>query len=355
MKKFLIFLLFLNIIVPSSSYANVAISNNSCKIVNKVKIVDGKKYICIKKTTNKNVWKKKLNSNTSKFQPFVAWSTKFKINSLVKTALDSTNSYAGVVRPNNSYEFAIENSVRESDRKWITQMLDYTNGFFSKIEREKPKIFLGNSHQWSRDTMRNAGVWIGDPNQPYPCSNGTQDAYCAGYKNIVLLIFMNPSQNWDIGTLSTPAHEIFHTVQFSLLGYNLERFGPGHPQRVPRWLMEGSANYFGYYMAQRISLGTYENGRNSQIRFNSEYRNIKPLSTYDNFESNPYGIGQAATEYIIASVGFESLLNIFKFSGTEGSFSAGFKKATGIELSEFYIKFEKSKHLMVIGSSLLKM
>jgi hypothetical protein len=321
----------------------------TCKTQGQVKTVSGLKYKCIK-SGKKLVWNKGVLILKPTATPFAAWSNKFEVNSLVRSALESTDSYAGVVRPDNSYEFAIENSVRESDRKWITQMLDYTNGFFSKIEREKPRIFLGNSHQWSRDTMKNAGVWIGHPDQPYPCSNGTQDAYCAGYKNIVLLIFMNPSQNWDIGRLSTPAHEIFHTVQFSLLGYNLERFGPGHPQRVPRWLMEGSANYFGYYMAQRISLGTYENGRNSQIRFNSEYRNIKPLSTYDNFESNPYGIGQAATEYIIASVGFESLLNIFKFTGTEGSFTVGFKKATGIELSEFYSKFEDARSSMQIGS-----
>lgn len=350
MKKFLIFLLFLNIIVPSNSYANVDISNNSCKIVNKVKIVDGKKYICIKKTTNKNVWKKKIDSNTSKVQPFVAWSTKFEINSLVKSALDSTDSYAGVVRPDNSYDITIENSVRESDRKWIAQMIDYTNGFFSKIERERLKIFIGNSHEWSKQTVKNAGVWFGDPNSAYPCSNGTQDAGCADYKNLVLWIFLSPLQTGDVVRRSIPAHEVFHTVQYSLLGYNINRIGPGHPQRVPRWFMEGSATYFGFYISEKLGFESYENGRNNLVRFDSEYRNIKPLSTYDNFETNPYGIGQAAVEYIIASAGFESLLNIFKFTGTEGTFSAGFKKATGIELSEFYSKFEASRGLMKIGN-----
>jgi hypothetical protein len=349
-KKFLIFLLFLNIIVPSNSYANVDISNNSCKIVNKVKIVDGKKYICIKKTTNKNVWKKKIDSNTSNVQPFVAWSTKFEINSLVKSALDSTDSYAGVVGPDNSYDITIENSVRESDRKWITQMIDYTNGFFSKIERERLKIFIGNSHEWSKQTVKNAGVWFGDPNSAYPCSNGTQDAGCADYKNLVLWIFLNPLQTGDVVRRSIPAHEVFHTVQYSLLGYNINRIGPGHPQRVPRWFMEGSATYFGFYISEKLGFESYENGRNNLVRFDSEYQNIKPLSSYDNFETNPYGIGQAAVEYIIASVGFESLLNIFKFTGTEGTFSAGFKKSTGIELSEFYSKFEASRGLMKIGN-----
>jgi hypothetical protein len=349
MKK-IFFLLCLTLMVPSSSFANTEIRNTNCKTINKVKIINGNEYVCIKKKNNKNVWHKKNKINEVKTEAFVPWSTNFKTDVMVQQAINSTNKYSEKIMPSSLYEIAIENSVRESDRKWITQMFDYTNGFFSKIEREKPKIFLGNSHEWSRDTMKNAGVWIGEPNQPYPCSNGTRDAYCAGYKNLVLLIFINPLQTWEIGRRSTPAHEIFHTVQFSLLGYNLERIGPGHPQGVPRWFIEGSANYFGYYVVEKLGLGSYENGRNNQVRFNSEYQNIKPLSTYDNFESNPYGIGQAATEYIIASVGFESLLNIFKFTGTEGTFSAGFKKATGIELSEFYSKFEDARSSMQIGS-----
>jgi hypothetical protein len=320
-----------------------------------VKSVVGNKTLTCIKSGKKLVWNKGVVTPTvepvvtSKVEPFVAWSTKFQINSLIKSAIDSTNSYVGVVRPDNSYEIAIQNSVRESDRKWITGMLDYTNGFFSKIEREKLKIFVGNSHEWSNETVKNTGVWFGDPNSAYPCSNGTQDAGCAEYKNLVLWIFLNPLQTWDVGRRSIPAHEVFHTVQFSLLGYNIQRIGPGQPQGVPRWFMEGSANYFGYYIVEKLGFDTYENGRNGQVRSNPEYRNIKPLSTYDNFESNPYGIGQAATEYIIASVGFESLLNIFKFTGTEGTFSAGFKKATGIELSKFYSKFEDARSSMQIG------
>jgi hypothetical protein len=286
----------------------------------------------------------------STVEPFVPWSTTFDLKSLIKSAIDSTDTYAGTVSPDNSFDITIQNSVPASDRKWIVDMLDYTNGFFSRIEREKLSVYLGNSHEWSKETMRAAGVWVGDPNGTYPCSDGRQDAYCAGYKNLVLIIYLNPLQTWDIGRRSIPAHEVFHTIQFSLLGYNISRLGPGHPQGIPRWFMEGSANYFGYYMAERLGFGSYKNGRDTQVRFNSEYRNIKPLSAYDNYETNPYGIGQAATEYIIASVGFQSLLNILKFSGTEGSFSAGFKKATGLELSEFYLKFEEARKFMEIGS-----
>jgi hypothetical protein len=318
-----------------------------CAKVGIKSVVVNKTFTCIK-SGKKLVWNKGVVTPTVK--PFVAWSTKFEINSLIKAAIDSTDSYAGDVRPNSSYEIAIQNSVREPDRKWITQMIDYTNGFFSKIEREKLRTFLGNTHEWSKETVKNAGVWFGDPNGVFPCSDGTRDAGCAGYKNLVLWIFMNPAQTWDVGRRSIPAHEVFHTIQFSLLGYNIQRIAPDHPQRVPRWFMEGSANYFGFYIVEKLGFDSYENGRNLEVRSKPEYLSLKPLSSYDNFESNPYGIGQAATEYIIASVGFENFLNIFKFTGTEGTFSAGFKKATGIELSEFYSKFEVARSSMQIGS-----
>jgi hypothetical protein len=285
-----------------------------------------------------------------KVEPYVTWSTSFEIDSLIKSAIDATNAYAGVVRPDNTYDLAVQNSVNEQDRKWIGQMLDYTNGFFSNIERKKLSIFLGNSHEWSKETLKAAGVWIGAPEGKYPCSDGTRDAYCSGYNNLVLLIILNQLQTWDVGRRSTPAHEVFHTIQASLLGYDTGRMPPGHPQAMPRWLKEGSANYFGFYIVEKLGYGSYKKSRDLAVRFEPSYKDIKPLSYYDNYESNPYGIGQAATEYLIASVGFENLLNIFKFSGTEGSFSAGFKKATGLEPSEFYVKFEEARKHMQIGS-----
>jgi hypothetical protein len=158
-----------------------------CTKVGITSVVGSKTFTCIK-SGKKLVWNKGI--TTQVIKPFVAWSTKFEINSLINSAIKSTDSYVGVVVPNNSYEIAIQNSVTETDRKWITGMLDYTNGFFSKIERSKLKIFLGNSHDWSKETVKNAGVWLGNPDGIYPCSNGTQDAYCAGYQNLVLLVYL---------------------------------------------------------------------------------------------------------------------------------------------------------------------
>ena len=282
---------------------------------------------------------------------FTPWATSFAAEDMVAAALAKTSESLGNVKPSSSYTLTVDPLITASDREWITKMLDYTNGAFSDVLQGRVKIFLGTNHDWSASTLRSAGTWVGDPQGPYPCSNGVNDAYCAG-PDIALMIYSdiyrpNSNYRWDAGRRSTPAHELFHNVQFSLGGKNV---GPEDPTHIPRWLMEGSANYFGFYIVDKLALDTYQTGRKQQVNRNTAYRTVVPLVQYDNFNSDPYGIGQAASEYLIASVGFESFLNIWKFTKTEGSFNRGFAKAVGIEISEFYNRFEAARGSMKIGT-----
>jgi hypothetical protein len=282
---------------------------------------------------------------------FTPWATSFATDDMVAAALAKTSEFLGNVKPSSSYTLTVDPLVTASDREWITKMLDYTNGAFSDVLQGRVKIFLGTNHDWSASTLRSAGTWVGDPGSPYPCSNGVNDAYCAE-NDIALLIYSdiykpNSNYRWDVGRRSTPAHELFHNVQFALGGRNV---GPNDPTHIPRWLMEGSAAFFGQYIVEKLDLDKYSVGRNRQITESPSYRTVMPLVQYDNFNSDPYGIGQAASEYLIASVGFESFLNIWKFTKTEGSFNRGFAKAVGIEISEFHNRFEAARGSMKIGT-----
>ena len=282
---------------------------------------------------------------------FTPWATSFATEDMVAAALAKTSEFLGNVKPSSSYTLTVDPLITASDREWITKMLDYTNGAFSDVLQGRVKIFLGTNHDWSASTLRSAGTWVGDPGSPYPCSNGVNDAYCAE-NDIALLIYSdiykpNSNYRWDVGRRSTPAHELFHNVQFALGGRNV---GPNDPTHIPRWLMEGSAAFFGQYIVEKLDLDKYSVGRNRQITESPSYRTVMPLVQYDNFNSDPYGIGQAASEYLIASVGFESFLNIWKFTKTEGSFNRGFAKAVGIEISEFHNRFEAARGSMKIGT-----
>jgi hypothetical protein len=176
-------------------------------------------------------------------------------------------------------------------------------------------------------------------------------------KNIILIV--RSDNFWGSGPRSTVAHEFFHTVQYSLTGPQFTVHGGPmtdlSSKRIPRWLIEGSANYYAIYVNQKLKLSTYQEVRKSQLSDSTYNKNqIESLHQYDYLakpELNPYGIGQAATEYLVASVGFESLLNIFKYTNSKGNFSAGFKKAVGISIEDFYLKFNSATGSMNLGTS----
>ncbi len=351
-------------LIPVIAFSAQKITSGATCKVNKQSVTYLKKtYTCIK-SGKKLVWNKGVvvpepkpsPSATTSVAPakaiFTPWARSFDTVLMTSTALANTSQFLGDVKPSSDYKLTLDPAIKESDRDWITKALDYTNGAFSEILKGQVKVFLGTTHEWSAKSLRSAGEWVGDPQSPFPCSNGKNDAYCAG-PNLALLIYSdiyspNSNYQWDAGRQSTPAHELFHNVQFALGGRNV---GSDDPTHIPRWLMEGSANYFGFYIVDKLALNTYASGRNQQVNSNQAYKTVVPLVQYDNFSSDPYGIGQAATEYLVASVGFEKFLNIWTFTKSEKDFSKGFKKAVGIDISDFYSKFEAARPSMSIGTS----
>ena len=365
MKKLLrlLALALLMVLITSNSYAAVK-AGSACSKVGSKSVSGGKSYTCVK-SGKKLVWDKgvlvpvakpKASASASPSAApvkvsFTPWASSFATEDMTLAALTNTSVYLGVVKPSNAYTYTVDPAITDSDRAWITKMLDYTNGAFSDVLQGRVKVYLGTTHEWSATVMRAAGDWVGDPRGTYPCSDGTRDAYCAG-ENIALMIYSdiykaNSNYRWDVGRRSTPAHELFHTVQFALGGRNL---GPDDPAHIPRWLMEGSANYFGFYIVEKLGFDSYGNGRGNQVSLNRAYKTVVPLVQYDNFTSDPFGIGQAATEYLIASIGFDNFLNIWRYTKSEGTFAKGFAKAAGIELADFYAKFEAARGSMKIGS-----
>ena len=268
--------------------------------------------------------------------------------------MEATDAYFGRVIPNKEYEIVVDPLVSPSDLAWITSMVDYVNGSFVDIKREKVKVFLGTTHTWSLKTLKAANLWVGDPNSAYPCSQGINDAYCAE-RNIALLVYSdiyapNSLYRWDVGRRSTPAHELFHTVQYALGGPSIAGASGNQEMKIPRWLNEGSANFFGFYVVEKLGFGTYKEGRVSQLDSSLDYKTPIQLSEYSFSSLNPYGIGQGASEYLIASIGFEKFLNIWKFTNSESSFTLGFKKATGIDVEDFYAKFEAARTSIIPNS-----
>jgi hypothetical protein len=281
---------------------------------------------------------------------FTPWSTNSEGLTIIESALKNTDNYFSNVIPNSSYEINVDKSFPSSEINWIKEMLTFTNGSFPVLKNNSIKVFVSGSGQWAKRTLENERLWVGNPDSKYPCDSfATSEGSCAG-DNIILLSFYNVQENqdWYVQRRSIPAHELFHIVQdyLSEMSFNL---GPDHPKAIPTWLIEGSANYYGFYVVNRMGFNDYKESRSSRSWYDYSTGPQVPLIEYDNFSSDPYTIGQLATEYLVASAGFESLINIFKYSKTEKTFSSAFKKAVGISLAEFYSKFESSRSLMYVG------
>jgi hypothetical protein len=302
------------------------------------------------KENNVSVEKPIVVVQESKTIDFVPWSTNSEGLTIIESALKNTDTYFSNVTPNSSYDINVDKSFPSSEITWIKEMLSFTNGSFPVLKNNSIKVFVSGSGEWAKKTLENERLWVGNPNSKYPCDSfATSEGSCAN-DNIILLSYydVQENQDWYVQRRSIPAHELFHIVQDYLSEMSLN-LGPDHPKAIPTWLIEGSANYYGFYVVNKMGFNNYKESRSSRSWYDYKSGPQVPLIEYNNFSSDPYIIGQLATEYLVASAGFEGLMNIFKLSKTEKTFSSAFKKAVGLSLDEFYLKFELSRSLMYVG------
>jgi hypothetical protein len=66
------------------------------------------------------------------------------------------------------------------------------------------------------------------------------------------------------------------------------------------------------------------------------------LANFEKYESSygPYDYGRLATEYIVANVGVEALINIWVYLGEGDSFETAFERAIGISVADFYAAYD---------------
>jgi hypothetical protein len=139
----------------------------------------------------------------------------------------------------------------------------------------------------------------------------------------------------------TMLHEYFHVMQYDLAkGKAL----------LPKWLVEGSAEYSTYRVAVRLNLLTEEyvanaypdrvwglNGQLSSVETSDEVR-LEDIS-------GMYILGYVATEYIEKTYG-ESLYKkkYWEALGAANNWQDAFRNAFGMPVEDLYNKFEQYRH-----------
>jgi hypothetical protein len=132
-------------------------------------------------------------------------------------------------------------------------------------------------------------------------------------------------------------HEIFHVWQKaaykSVSDNNANENDPFNP---PIWFQEGGAEFFGQLLHWNNPKAYYPSALNWKPYKLKDYttRNLDPAL--------PYTLGRVASEYIVASKGFDKFLEIHWKVGDGLAFPTAFRDVLGISLEDFYEKFDRN-------------
>jgi hypothetical protein len=150
------------------------------------------------------------------------------------------------------------------------------------------------------------------------------------------------------------AHEYFHLVQAALSkttsGVRTKSGDAGSANAFPAWFLEGTAEFVGYSVAALAQEASYWDGRARMLSYSppDESVNKNAIADYEirtccgnSTPTYPYNVGLVATEFIVASVGFQKMLDIWLDYGTTRNFEISFESVTGISKNSFYERFDQ--------------
>ena len=382
MKRSRLFLAFVVAIslIAAPSFAAVK-AGAKCTKAGKTTTVAGKKFTCIK-SGKKLVWNKGVlikkptpvttptGSPTPTPEPtptqsptpsptptpadFVPWGT--DVNS--KTLSDAAQK--------NFLEWAKERAGQSKNHTQLIQENKYTSRIdilkksddlsaqlFSSYFKQGSTTVIGANESWTLDQLAKSGWSVNKCADQYMpgvalCLEGTK---FHGY-------VITSDSSYDAGNpgrdgAALLAHEYFHLVQANLIGsrdlFLTKNGDPQTAKALPVWFAEGTAEFVGFSVGALSQNATYWEGRPMALSYAppGESTNRNSIADYEirtccgnGTPTYPYNIGNVATEYIVASVGFQKLLDIFVDFGKSNDFEKSFESVTGISKQAFYEKFD---------------
>ena len=358
MKRFiaplLIACLSLTVNFPSAS---AAVKQGAlCKKAGQVSTASGIKYTCTKAGT-KLVWKKGSKAKTSAapvVKDFEAWSTNIDSRTLSDQAqrnfLSWVKTREGVAKNHTQLIQANTNTNRISIMKKAD---DLVSQLFSSYFPQGSKTFIGATQSWTDEQIALSG-W----NRKCDGTSMPGVQYCLdfnkhqGYVVTAETTYDPGNPGNDGGALV--AHEYFHLVQANLAnstnGLRIKSGDSSSINAIPVWFLEGGAEFVGYSVGALSQNASYWVGRDRMLSYGprEDFANKNSIADYEirtccgnSTPTYPYNIGQVAIEYIVASIGFQKMLDIWADFATTRNFETSFEKVTGISKEAFYTKFDQ--------------
>ncbi len=348
MKKTFQLALLVMAVTLSSSQAHSATQAKSgakCTKIGSTQIVNGKKFTCIKSGA-KSIWNKGVSvaksgrptsaSTVSKGEdlsnPFsaTAFPNEFTRAQMVQATLTSFDNYVKQYNSNQSFKLIIDKDFQHKSME-ISKLV---GAVFASLPfpSEYPTVVFVVTRD--RQFLENSVKEFSEFYKP-----GKSQMEVKPCLNCSYLGWASTS----LGLSNIIPHEIFHTWQWSV--YRREsgnrNWDPSNPLNPPVWLDEGGAEFFG-----NIFYRSVEDYYPGSLISHKPYR-LQDYRTRELDGNLPYSLGRLASEYIVASKGYEKFLSIYSNVGQGQDFPTAFENALGISLEDFYEKFNNNLENML--------
>jgi hypothetical protein len=287
--------------------------------------------------------------------PFMPWSTDTTAKAVSDAAQVNFRNWAEAqIGKVANHKFVLQENVLDSRKKNFQRVDAIGTQLFGQFFSVPSATVVGSSESWVVEKLNSNGGSYRE------CSDNAGNSglnYCLdqwktqGY--VVTEDMGYDATNPGNDGTSLLAHEYFHLVQHQLV--NLERqqlIRDGYKNSehlFPAWFIEGSANFVGFSVSALTFSATYWEGRKAMFTYAPQGLAVNSLALEDyeirngpgNYSPTyPYITGQLATEYLVASAGFEKTLNIWIQFRESKDFKKSFEKAIGISIQDFYRSFE---------------
>ena len=361
--------------------ANAAVkTGTSCTKAGIKSVASGKTYTCIK-SGKKLVWDKgvtvAVSTPTTAATPTPAatpttaanyatlwekysWVIPTSSSSVASAATDKFKAYVAVTRSKDTViKITAQDGADQTLVGWVKDGANLVAKAFDYPKLSKPflevigidrtwveKTFIENG--WNKNEAKDIAAHFG-LGAPAGAQDNRSNLYDMGIitKNNMLV-------NDKLGTMQTAGHEFFHGVQFSWTGPIADASG----SKLPNWFLEGPATFIGLQTASYLGWASYTTegrefavARSNQPSTKSSLLSEATKNTGAPDAPDPYGIGAIATEFLVANVGIEKFMEVYKNLGKKKSFADSFKTATGVELTDFYTMFEEARPVLGVPRS----
>lgn len=368
-------------LIAATSPANAATvkAGAACTKAGQVKSSKGAKYTCAK-SGKKLIWKlAKSDGNSAAPAPTASptaaptaspspaptsaaaptiWSknglTKpASLDAIIKSASDSFARYTANIRSDVTVKVVAQSGVDPLLASWVQDGANFVAKRFAypKLTRQFVNV-IASDVKWLEETYTKEGFSVNEVRDRVGGFNAGAPAFGGSNTNtwnFATITKNNLMVRNRTGMAQTAGHEFFHAIQEVLAKGN----NPGvKGENIPNWYWEGPAQFVGLQTAATLGYFDYRSAGREEMT--SRYRNGAAINRTSNLSDirendgvkDPYAIGFAATELLVALVGMEKMIAVYEALGSTRDFAPAFQQGTGIALADFLEIFEEMRETL---------